>query len=509
MALIPGLVAQFRLRLNGDLAVNQTRQGYLRVLDGSLLGIWAGLVFYTVSKHEPWADEAQAWLIARDFSWSQLLFHELRYEGHPPVWFGILSAAIHIFHLSYSSIGYIGATCALLGVGLLFFVAPFARCLRYLIGFSFFFVYQYAVLARPYVLVPFLGFLAAHFYRGGKSKVVAFACTLAVLMQTSSYGALIALALAVSYAIDLLPQRHRLSSNDRKQVLISVLMVTMSSALLVLLLYPPADSFLMAQANAQSFDQHLLAALEGIDGAFTDSALITVVILALAAVWAKERAYLPLLILSIGGTAFEYGFLRGYSQHQGLITVAFVVFLWTAWPIASEMASFSSSSLWLHKSLATAVSILFAWQCAWSFQSIRREWASPYTGASDAATYLKSMNADQFGCIGIGFWAVGIQPYFNHNMFDNYGGPRDPASHHWSIDFYNRSDVLSLAQVRSRPRYIVVADEESLQEVQPLIDGFKLWNYRLIHVSDGTRFFKDALGPHSLYLIFEREDSGN
>ncbi len=486
--------------------MNRSRRRYYRVMDGSLLGIWAALVVYTVSKHEPWADEAQAWLIARDFSGSQLVFHELRYEGHPPVWFGVLSAAIHVFHLPYSSLGYIGAFCALLGIALLFFLAPFPGLIRYLIGFSFFFVYQYAVLARPYVLVPFLGFLAAHFYRKGQEKVIAFACTLAVLMQVSSYGAVIALSLALSYAINLLPRRHNLSSSEQKHVLISAFVVTISGLLLVILLYPPADSFLMAQANAKTFGQHLWIAVEGLNGAFADSVFVTVAILILAAIWAKQRAHLALLTLSIGGTAYEYGFLRGYSQHQGLITVAFVVFLWTAWPSAREIAGFSSKSNWLHRSLVTVVTILFAWQCTWSFQTIRRDWGGPYSGASDAAKYLKAINADHFDCIGIGFWAVGVQPYFDHNIFSNYGGPEDPASHHWSIEFYRHSDVLSPDQVRSRPQFIVLADEEGLQEVQPLIEGFKLWSYKLIHVSDGTRFFKNAVGTHSLYLIFERQD---
>jgi hypothetical protein len=492
----------------GDSTMNQARQRYYTVVDGSMLGIWTGLVVYTVSKHEPWADEAQAWLIARDYNWLQLVFHELRYEGHPPVWFGILSVAIHAFHLSYAYIGYIGAFCALMGICLLFFLAPFPRFLRYLTGFSFFFVYQYAVLARPYVLVPFLGFLAAHFYRKGKKQVISFACTLAVLIQVSSYGAIIALALGMSNAIELFPQRHYLSSNERKHVLISAFVVTISALLIAIILYPPADSFLMAQANAKTFDQHLWLVGEGLDGAFADSVFVTGAILILSAIWAKQRKHLPLLILSIGGTAFEYGFLRGYPQHQGLITVAFVVVLWTAWPSTREIASFSPNSNWLHRSLMTVVTILFAWQCIWSFQTIRRDWAGPYSGAIDAAKYLKAINADQLGCIGIGFWAVAVQPYFDHNIFANYGGPEDPASHHWSIEFYKHSDTLSPDQVRSRPRFVVVADEEGLPEVQPLIEGFKLWNYRLIHVSDGTRFFKDALGTHSLYLIFEREDPG-
>ena len=36
--------------------------------------------------HEPWFDEIQAYLIARDASVHDILFHLPHYEGHPPLW---------------------------------------------------------------------------------------------------------------------------------------------------------------------------------------------------------------------------------------------------------------------------------------------------------------------------------------------------------------------------------------------------------------------------------------
>lgn len=41
--------------------------------------------------HEPWFDEAQAWLIARDCSWKELLTVRTHYEGHPPLWWMLLA----------------------------------------------------------------------------------------------------------------------------------------------------------------------------------------------------------------------------------------------------------------------------------------------------------------------------------------------------------------------------------------------------------------------------------
>ena len=54
------------------------------------------LIVITVGiHHEPWADEAQAFLYARDCSIKDLLFERLKYEGHPIVWYAILKFYIY------------------------------------------------------------------------------------------------------------------------------------------------------------------------------------------------------------------------------------------------------------------------------------------------------------------------------------------------------------------------------------------------------------------------------
>ena len=42
--------------------------------------------------HEPWRDEWQAWLLARDSPSLKALLYNMRYEGHPPTWHVVLFA---------------------------------------------------------------------------------------------------------------------------------------------------------------------------------------------------------------------------------------------------------------------------------------------------------------------------------------------------------------------------------------------------------------------------------
>ena len=119
-----------------------------------VLLVYSGVVLFTVRYHEKWADEAQAWLIARDLDLKTIWFHELRYEGSPGLWHTILWVAQRVFHAPYDAISYIGVAFAIAGVAVLIFKAPFPWFIRWPLAFTYFLIYQYAVIARPYTLLP-------------------------------------------------------------------------------------------------------------------------------------------------------------------------------------------------------------------------------------------------------------------------------------------------------------------------------------------------------------------
>ena len=79
---------------------------------------WITLFFYTaivvfaIPYHEPWADEAQAWQLARTLSLHDLLFKYVRYEGSPGLWHFLLWILIRV-HVSYSGLHWI---CGAIGV---------------------------------------------------------------------------------------------------------------------------------------------------------------------------------------------------------------------------------------------------------------------------------------------------------------------------------------------------------------------------------------------------------
>ena len=485
----------------------QLKQPYSWILDATVFLCLATIVLYTISKHEPWADEADTWLEVRDIPFLRLLFSELRYDGHMPLWHSIVWIPMHLFHMPYAYFVFIGGVCAIAGLAVLIFLAPFPRILRYLIAASFFFIYQYAVIARPYVLMPVLGFLAAHFYRRGLSRIIAFSVCVALLVLDSSYAAVIGLGFAAFYGLQLALRWKEIAGTERKRIFAAFAIIAASFVFVVIILFPKSDSSLIAEAAHATFAHQLFLVGEGLSGAFTeDLVLVPALFLILSAIWGYQRRSLVLLLFTVGGTALEYGFLRGFGHHQGLITIGFVVFLWAAWPPAEQVHALSINSKLLHQAFLAAALLIFAWQCAWSYNAIRADWAGPYSGALDAARFLKSVHADTLGCTGYGYWAVGVQPYFDHNIFLNYGGPHSPASYHFSLDFARRATHITDWQAQNGPPFLVVSLEETPQQALPAIQLLRSLNYILIHSSDGTRFFKGSFGVNSLYLIFERTD---
>ena len=77
-------------------------------------------------------------------------------------------------------------------VYLLLFKSPFPKVIRCLIPFTYFFFFQYGIVARPYCMMVLAMVLLASMYRERESKPVRFTLCLAFLCATSAFGVAIA-----------------------------------------------------------------------------------------------------------------------------------------------------------------------------------------------------------------------------------------------------------------------------------------------------------------------------
>lgn len=153
--------------------------------------------------HEPWRDEAQAWLFARDQSLPQMLGN-LHIEGHPALWFLLLWPISHL-GLPYASEFVLHWALAMACGALLMLRSPFSLRVKALLLFSYLVGYVFNVVARNYVLMELMLFaIACVFPRRYGRRCVTYGALLALLINTHVYGALAATALLAYDAVYLL-----------------------------------------------------------------------------------------------------------------------------------------------------------------------------------------------------------------------------------------------------------------------------------------------------------------
>ena len=481
-----------------------------RIADASVLAAWMGVVGFTLRYHEKWADEAQAWLIARDLDLHTIWFHELRYEGSPGLWHTLLWVAQHVFHLGYGSLGLIGMAGAAAGAALLIFKAPFPRYVRWPLAFTYVMVYQYAVIARPYTLLPLFVFAAALVFKdlGHPERMTAM---LVLLANLSLHGTIIAGCLGLVYLID---ARRAWSTFDvrlRKRYWVCLGTMALAFLFVVFLLKPTPDieefvikkefAQLPAEARAQipSVWRKLTAVLSG---AFLDYPIPSALFIFCSAAWCWFRRRLLAFVLPVGALIIFYALVHGAAHHHGAVFVAAIAAIWIAWPSADEFAVFGARERWAHRVMVVFLLGLVGINIWDASVTIEREIRYPYSGAEDAAKYLKSVGADRGPIFGFLFGVVGVQAYFDHNIFANM-----PTSYfHHGLPLAGTSlDVDELRRVK--PEYVVAYSQEPELMARFGLPQLFSEGYESVHFSDGYYLYKRSVYEREVYFILRRQQS--
>jgi len=484
------------------------RPDWWRWGDAAVLLSYVCVVLWTVRYHEKWADEAQAWLIARDLDLPAIWFHELRYEGSPGLWHTILWVAQHVFQAGYGAIGYIGLTFAIAGVTVLLFLAPFPRIVRWPLAFTYFFVYQYAVIARPYTLMPLLAFVAAIFFKDLKHPE-RMAIVLILLANLSLHGAILAGCLGVAYLWQAIKSWPLFEKPMRQRYVACLVVVSLVFVFLVVILKPTPDveEFAMKKEAARIAESlhvqqptALIKLLAVVSGAFLDYTALSVIFLLLAGAWCAMRRRLLLFAVPVALLIGLYVAVHGYAHHHGTVFIAAITALWIAWPGKQEQLGFTLRETRATQAMVLALVCLCAIQIWDSAVVIRHEYLYPYSGAGDAASYLKSAGADRGAIFGYLYGIVGVQAFFDHNILGNI-----PTTYfHHGMPLHGTNIDLSELE-RLAPAFVVIFSEQPVLLMESgVLNDFLASGYTMVHFSDGYQFNKRTVYVRQAYLIFRR-----
>lgn len=187
--------------------------------------------------HEPWFDEAQAWLIARDCSWREMILERPHYEGHPPLWWMMLAAPAKLGVPYEIGLKSINLACATLMIWLLEFKTKLPEPFKVILPFSYFLCYQYGVTSRPYALMVAAMLLVAINWKTRDEKPWREALSMMLLCLTSSYGLVIAGMFAANWVVRFVWQEHSLIRNRRRFI---ALLALLAAAMAILIDVMPA-----------------------------------------------------------------------------------------------------------------------------------------------------------------------------------------------------------------------------------------------------------------------------
>lgn len=205
----------------------------------ALLAFYLFAVILAINNHELWGDEVHSWNIVKGSHSLNELFQNIRYEGHPPFWYCYLFPFTRFSH----SLNFLQAAqfvFVALSAFLLIFFSPFNKLQKVLLLCGYYFVFEYAVLARNYMPAVFFAFcIASIYYREFRWKTVCYYILLLALANVHLIGLLLAVSIHAAYIHD----RFRAKLNIAFPVFYGAIIFTCA----FYFIFPPGDSQLNIQ----------------------------------------------------------------------------------------------------------------------------------------------------------------------------------------------------------------------------------------------------------------------
>jgi hypothetical protein len=382
-----------------DRAIKESLATSGMVFTAAVMAVYVVAGTANIWRHEMWRDELQTWMLVTHSTTLATLFGSKVYDGHPAAWYLLLYAisrftqhplAMQLLHLAIAS----------LSVLVFLTYAPFPRWLKAVFAFGYFPFYEYATISRNYGAGMLLTFVFCALFAAQKRKrYLVLSTVLFLLMQTSVFGLLLALAFAAFMAAD----AYADGTLDIRQPAVIAAGVVLGLGVLcsVTQMVPPADSGfattwqfgLSPAAIGRTFTAIWLGyvpfptiglhfwntnILTSRPMEFAGAvSMVTVAVLAL-------RSRPTVLFLYVTGTSAILAFLHvkyfGFVRHQGHLFILLMACLWLG-----HRAGQSTSGA----GRAVLLGALLAIHAGAGVYASGMDWVHPFSASKAAAQFIQ------------------------------------------------------------------------------------------------------------------------
>ena len=165
------------------------------------LGAYMAMIVAIAFNHVMWRDEVRALSVATgSASWGQLL-SELRFEGHPILWYAVLKVGFFITG-SRLVLPVLALVFAIAAAVVILRYCPFPMWLRLAAVFGAFLGYELSVKARNYGIGVLLMMVACVAFRDRRDRPLVLGVVLLLLANTSVHAAIAAMVLLFIWLLD-------------------------------------------------------------------------------------------------------------------------------------------------------------------------------------------------------------------------------------------------------------------------------------------------------------------
>jgi len=459
-------------------------------------GLFAIVTTTVAAHHEPWRDETDAWLMARDASVAEL-FRYAGYAGTPALWY-LIQVPFAKAGAPYATQRYLHLVIALAAAGLLLFRAPFTLPLRLALVFGYFFSFEYAVVARNYSSGILLCFGALAMDRRRLRLAPAYGLAIGLAANTSVHFTFFAAALLVPFLWDAWTRRAD------PRLWVGVALGAAGVALAVWQLLPPPDGQMspdfFAKFEPEWFRDMLSQPFTpGLYGRWTMAGGLLAATLVAARLWFAPRAA---IVLTLSVAALTYVFVFKYIggvRHFGLLLVAMVVALWMA---EREPESAARIPFPLRRAVNVGLVVLLLPSVVIAARAWRSEIQYAFSEASDMARFIIMNRLEGARIAGHPamhaaavlaflpprtFWFPSLAEAGSHMKWD----ARFAAAHRMSVD-----DALARLKAQQQD-WTDPGDPVLLLVAMPLVDP-AAEGYQLLYRTPGRPWFV----PSEVYYLY-------
>lgn len=447
--------------------------------------LYALLTFLACKSHEPWMDEVQPWIAAQSSSWSYLIFEHPHWDAHPVLWHLILKIVSFLFSEN-------GLPIAALLMGWLFaaiviFYSGIPLFFRIGFLFSYFFFYQYPIVARSYVLYPILFWLLFNHWEKREAKPYVFALILSLIASVSVHGMILIPALIAVECIESLKKKEGLFNNWKKWIPYAISGVVVLFWMTCLWpSYQPISKFHTWPQGIEKLKSFLTI--------FFAQPILSVIAFAISSYLMIKKEIFLLFIIPITLWILFFFAIYYAPWHEGII------YAWWALCVMKSLDAVYSWSRISKKIVSLLFILIFAVQLKWSFSAWSKEMRSPYSGSKALAEEIFKNHWENESFQGFGDRTSTMNYYFKRNLFENAWKP-EKRYYSWN----HEKDLVAPQGgiVQGTPQFIISSQycsDAPSTEYQ---------GYEWIGCFDGTIFWKDTVIEGDIYDLYRRVEAQN